>query len=103
MSSLLPTYPLGLLLVHQQALIVLQNAHVWFFPAIEWHAHLPGSTEHRRVFDGDFVIDVVGTRQREPFDQVQSIAVKIARPIEPCLVGEMHDIDNQSVSFPVSA
>ena len=46
---------------------------------------------------------MVGTGRREPFDQVQSLAVEIAGAIEPCLVGEMHDIDDERVFFPMSA
>src|SRR2546426_170823 len=46
---------------------------------------------------------MVRTRRDEPLDQVQFLAVKIPSAIEPCLICEIHNIDNEDVALPVSS
>src|SRR5262245_49951367 len=65
---------------------VLEQFHVFFGAPIQRHAHFPRPREDFRIFDRDFVHDLVGTRGRVALDHMQSITVKIAGVIEPGLV-----------------
>src|SRR5262245_29062307 len=83
--------------------LILEQFRVRFLAAVQKHAHLPRTCEHVRILDGDFVFDVSGPCRREPFDHVQRLAVEIACPIEPRLIAEMHDIDDERVALPAAA
>ena len=87
-------------LVFKRVTFVLEQLHVLVFVAIKDHAHAPRSAEHLRVLYGYIVGDVVGVDQRETFDQVQLLAVKIAGAIEPCLVVEMGRVDDERIALP---
>ena len=80
---------------------VLDELRIRFQTTIEGHADLPWPRKHLRILDGGFVLDGVGRDRREPFDHVQLIAMEIARPVEPCLVVEIGQVDDQGVPLPV--
>src|SRR5689334_14005275 len=61
----------------------LQQPRALLFPAVERHAHLPGPREHLLVLDCSFVVQVIGARRRNSFDDVQLVAVEVAGAIEP--------------------
>ena len=55
---------------------------------IERHPHLPGPREHFRIFNRDFVHQVIGTDGRVALDDVQRVAVEVPGAVEPGLVVE---------------
>src|SRR5438067_1692066 len=50
---------------------VLEQLHVLLRAAIQQHAHLPRPGEHVGVFEGDLVVDVLGTGPRIPLDDME--------------------------------
>src|SRR6185503_19924772 len=80
--------------------VVFLEVGVLFYPAVKRHPHFPWPREHLRILDVDFVIDHVRRDGRIAFDDVERIAVEVARAVEPGLVIEVRDVDDQRVAFP---
>src|SRR5688572_29017432 len=83
--------------------LVFQDLHVLLRTPVERHAHLPGSREHFRVLDGDFVQQLVRPDACIALHHVQGGAVEISRPVEPCLTVEIGHVDDERVTFPGTA
>ena len=77
-----------------------QEPRVPVHAPIERHGDFPRSCKNLRVLDGGFVHQVVRTDRGVAFDHVQRVAVVVPGPVEPCLVVEPCDIDDQRVPFP---
>src|SRR5262245_12453974 len=93
----------GMKLVVEGEAFVFEDLSVWFAVAIQHHAHAPRPREHARILDGHFICDVVAIEWREALDQVQLLAVKISGAVEPRLVVEVDDVDDERVAFPSPA
>ena len=75
---------------------------VLFLTTIKRHADLPRPREDLRILHRRFVDDDVGARAHVAFDDVQRLAVEVAGAIEPALVVEAGDVDDQRLAFPTS-
>ena len=73
-----------------------QQLSVLIQPAIERHAHLPGSGKHFRVFDGDFIGKGVRAEGRVALDHMQGVAMKIPGPVKPSLVVDVTAMNDQT-------
>src|SRR4249920_677048 len=82
---------------------VLEQLSVLLFMSIEEHAHLPGPREPLRILDRGFVPDVIRSRRGVALDDMQRIAVKITGSIEPGLIVEVGDVDDERVAVPSAA
>src|SRR5436309_12729737 len=80
----------------------LHDLCVLFLTTIQGHADFPGPRKHLWIFYSGFVIDMVPARCGEAFDNVQSVAMEIPRPVKPGLVIETRSIDYQRFSLPVT-
>src|SRR4026208_54305 len=79
----------------------LEQLCALFLPAIERHLDLQRPREHLRVLDSGLIVEHIRTHRRESLDDVQRLAVKITRAVEPCLVVQARDVDDQRVPFPM--
>ena len=70
--------------------------------AMHQHVDFPGPAVSLRVIDGGFVVDGVGAEARVALDDVQLIAVRVARRIEPGFIVEVGDIDHQGIALPMA-
>src|SRR3974390_2748606 len=75
---------------------------VLFDMAVERHADLPWAREHLGILDGGFVMQNIRPARRIPFYNVQGVTVKIARAVEPRLIVEAGDVDDEGVALPMS-
>src|SRR2546425_4369465 len=101
-SGLLPQRPVHQFLDELDAL-ELEKLCALVLPAIERHPNLPRPRKHLRVLDRDLVVEHVRAHGREPLDDVQRLAVEVARAVEPCLVVEPRHVDDERVPFPAPA
>src|SRR5687767_4642941 len=75
--------------------VVVQELLILLGPAVNRHAHLPGSRKDLRILDRRLVVHhVAGFERRVALDHVQRIAVKVARHVEPRQVVEVRDVDD---------
>jgi hypothetical protein len=88
-------------LVIEGVSFVIQQLEVLFFVPVDDQIDLPWPGKDLCVFDGRFIVDVVGIEKRVAFDDMQGITVKVASPVELGLIVEISDIDGESVSVPV--
>src|SRR5262245_58862463 len=72
-------------------------------PQVNWHHHLPRSSKDFRVLDRYFIPHGIRRRSGKPFRYLQSIAVKIAGVVEPCLIVESGRFDNERIPVPTSS
>src|SRR5262245_59451964 len=79
--------------------LMFEELRVRVLVSIQRHADLPWSREHLWILDRDLVEHVVGPCRRVPLDDVQGLAVKVARTIEPRLIREVHDVDDQRIAI----
>src|ERR1051325_8410714 len=82
--------------------IVFDQPGVFFNMAIERHTHLPRSRKNLRVLDRDFVVQSVGTDASITLNDVQGVTVEVARAIEPRLIVETIDVDDERVTLPMA-
>src|SRR2546425_598600 len=75
---------------------------VLLFSAIERQADFPWPRKYCFVFDGGFVIEMIGIGERVTLNDVHILAHEISNSIEPALAVQPGDVNNQRVAFPVS-
>src|SRR6476659_519926 len=90
-------------LLHELDALVFEDRRVLFEAAIQRHADLPGSGKDFRVFDRRLVHQVRAVDGRVTFDHVKRLAVEISGAVEPRLIVEAGDVDDQRVTLPVPA
>src|SRR5436309_2207063 len=71
--------PAGSLLPEEADAVVVEQLQVAFDATVQNHPHFPRARKDLGVLDGGFVGDVSGIGRREPLDDVQRIAVEVAR------------------------
>src|SRR4029453_1947737 len=90
-------------LVVKREAFVFEDLRIWFAMAVQHHADAPGTREHFRILDGHLIRDVVAIEWREALHQMQLLAVKVSGAVEPRLVVEVDDVDDERVAFPAGA
>src|SRR5581483_7194374 len=80
-----------------------QKLGVLLHAAIERKTDFPGPCIDLEVLDRGLVQQMIGTRGSVALDDVQCVAMKIARPIEPGFFALAGHIDDQSVALPTTA
>ena len=81
---------------------VFENLKIRFRVACEIGADVPRAFENFRIRDTRLVTHGIGSSPRIAFDNMELVAVKIARIVEPCLRLEVGHIHDERVSFPSS-
>ena len=82
---------------------VFENLKVRFRVACEIDANVPRALVNFRIRDSRLVTHGIGSSPRVAFDNMELLAVKIARIVEPCLRFEVRHVDHERVSFPSAA
>src|SRR5262245_51770333 len=77
-----------------------QELRLLFQAPVERHAHLPGPGEDFRVLDRGLVEQHVRAPRRVALDDVEIFAVEVAGPVEPGLIVEGPDVDDERVAVP---
>src|SRR5438132_649583 len=80
--------------------VVLDDLEIRLQTAVDRHADLPGTREHRRVLDGRFVVEMIGVDGRVALDDMKLVAVVVAGIVQPRLIVEVLDVDDQRITFP---
>ena len=78
----------------------IRGTRVAFLPAVERHADRPRAREHILVLDRCVIAHVIPAERRIAFDDVQRVAVEVPRAIEPGLIREVHDVNDERVARP---
>src|SRR5205814_4189870 len=70
---------------------------ILFQPTVQGHADFPGTCKDLRILNSGVVTDSVFTHRSVSLDNVQSVAMEIAGPVEPCRIGETADVDDKRI------
>ena len=73
-----------------------------FFSARESACNRPGFGKENRILVGYGPLDLVGVDLFEAFNEVQPVAVFVARRIQPAALIDSDGVDNERVAFPVA-
>ena len=66
------------------------------------YGHRPGLRVHLWIREGGLVLDGVEVDHRQPFDDMQRVAMKVASHVEPGLAIEIGRFDDERVTFPAA-
>ena len=72
-------------------------------PPVQRDVYGPRLRKNLRVFDGRLVLNRVAAGHAVSLDDVQRVAVKVSRHVEPGFVIVVADVDNQRVSVPMAS
>src|SRR5271165_5305432 len=87
---------------HKLRALEIHQLHVLLLPPVQRQADLPGTREDRFILDRRLVGDHIRTGSGVTLHDMQLVAVKIPRPVEPGLIIEALYINHQGVAFPVA-
>src|SRR5436309_11280656 len=80
----------------------LQGLDVRLHTPIQRHSDLPGTRKHLRILDRGLVHQMIRRQRRVALDDMQGVAVKVTRAVEPGFIVESGHINDQGVSVPTS-
>src|SRR6516165_3026842 len=83
--------------------LVFEELSVLFLPAVEGHRDFPGAGKYLWILDRCLVGQVIRTAACITFDHMERVAVEVSGAIEPRLIVEARDIDDERVAFPMPA
>src|SRR5580658_9161159 len=89
-------------LFHKLRTLEIQELRVLFLTPVKRHAHLPGTREDLRIFNGRLVRDDIRAGARVALHHMQRIAVIVAGAIEPARIVEAFHVYHQRISLPVA-
>src|SRR5262249_24912469 len=81
---------------------ILEKLGVLLDTSIQRQADLPRACEGLGIFDRRLVQEMIRACCRVPLHDVQLVAVKISRPVEPGVLVETGYVDDKRLSFPVT-
>src|SRR5579862_4969379 len=80
----------------------IEDLRIGFETPIERQTYFPGLRKYFRILDRRFIADRVRSHGRVALRNVQRIAMKISRPVEPGVRRKVRDVDNQRISVPTA-
>src|SRR5262249_56603064 len=82
---------------------VFEELSVLFLTAVEGHGDFPGACKDLGILDRCLVGQVIRTVPRIALDYMECVAVEVSGTIEPRLIVEPRDIDDERVTVPMPA